>query len=97
MFARLSTIFGKPERMEDGIREYREQVIPAVKKMPGFKQAMLMVDRKSGKSVGITFWDTEKNLQDSSLAANKLRANAAQNTGSAQKPIVEIYEVAVQS
>jgi heme-degrading monooxygenase HmoA len=83
--------------MEDGIRKYREQVIPSVKKMPGFKQAMIMVDRKSGKSVGITFWDTEKNLQDSSLAANKLRANAAQSTGSAQKPIVEIYEVAVQS
>ena len=97
MFARVSTILGKPERMEDGIRDYKENVIPAVKKMTGFKQAVLMVDRKSGKSVGITFWDTEKNLQDSTLAANKLRAQAGKSTGSAQAPMVEIYEVAVQS
>jgi heme-degrading monooxygenase HmoA len=97
MFARVSTILGKPERMDDGIQDYKNNVLPAVKKMTGFKQAILMVDRKSGKNIGITFWDTEKNLQASTLAANKLRAQAAQNIGSAQQPIVEIYEVAVQS
>jgi heme-degrading monooxygenase HmoA len=97
MFARVSTILGKPERMDDGIQDYKNNVLPAVKKMTGFKQAILLVDRKSGKNIGITFWDTEKNLQASTLAANKLRAQAAQNTGSAQQPIVEIYEVAVQS
>jgi heme-degrading monooxygenase HmoA len=97
MFTRVSTILGKPERLEDGIRDYKENVLPAVKKMTGFKQAVLMVDRKSGKSVGITFWDTEKDLQDSTAAANKLRAQAGKATGSAQAPIVEIYEVAVKS
>jgi len=97
MFARVSTILGKPERLEDGIKEYKDNVLPAAKKMTGFTQAILMVDRKSGKLVGITFWDTEKNLQDNSLAANKLRAQAGKTTGSAQAPMVEIYEVAVQT
>jgi heme-degrading monooxygenase HmoA len=97
MFARVSTILGKPERIEDGIRSYKEQVIPAVKKMPGFKQAFLMVERKSGKTIGITFWDTEKNLKDSTLAADKLRAQGAKDTQAAQPPMVEIYEVAAQS
>ena len=41
MFARVSTIQGKPEQAEDGIRNYREQVMPAAKKMAGFKGAYL--------------------------------------------------------
>ena len=97
MFARVSTILGKPERVEEGISNYQEQMIPAAKKMTGFKQALLMVDRKSGKMVGITFWDTENNLRESTLAADKLRAQGVQHSGTAQPPVVEIYEVAVQS
>ena len=96
MFARVSTIQGKPEQAEDGIRNYREQVMSAVKKMVGFKGAYFLVNRKSGKEVSITLWDTEKNLQDSSKAANQLRAQASQAVAASKPPIVEIYEVAVQ-
>ncbi len=96
MFARVSTIQGKPQQVEDGIRQYREQVMPAVKKMAGFKGAYFLVDRKSGKEVSITLWDTEKNLQDSTKAADQLRAQASQTVAASKPPIVEIYEVAVQ-
>lgn len=96
MFARVSTIQGKPQQVEDGIRQYREQVMSAVKKMAGFKSAYFLVDRKSGKEVSITLWDTEKNLQASTKAADRLRTQAAQTVAAAKPPIVEIYEVAVQ-
>jgi len=97
MFARVSTVQGKPQQVEDGIRQYREQVIPAVKKMAGFKGAHFLVDRKSGKELSITLWDTEKDLQESSKAADKLRAQAAQAVAASRPPVVEIYEVAVQA
>lgn len=97
MFPRVSTIQGKPERIEEGIRHYREQLIPAAQKITGFKGAFLMVDRKQGKSVGITLWDTEKNLRASTVAADKLRAQGAKTAGTDQPPAVEIYEVAVQA
>ena len=96
MLARVSTIQGKPQQVEDGIRNYREQVIPAAKKMTGFKGAYLLVDRKSGKEVSITLWDTEKNLQASTKAADQLRAQASQIVAASKPPAVEIYEVAVQ-
>ena len=96
MLARVSTIQGKPQQVEDGIRNYREQVIPAAKKMTGFKGAYLLVDRKSGKEVSITLWDTEKNLQASTKAADQLRAQASQTVAASKPPTVEIYEVAVQ-
>jgi heme-degrading monooxygenase HmoA len=96
MFARVSTIWGKPDQVEAGISHYREQTVPAARKMAGFKGAYLLVDRKSGKSMGITFWDTEKNLQASAAAADKLRAQASKIIDASNLPAVEIYEVAVQ-
>ncbi len=96
MFARVSTIQGKPGSIDVGVRDYKEQTLPAVMKMKGFKDALLMVDRKSGKMLGITFWETEKDLQASALAADKLRARGAQAAAATQPPQVDIYEVAVQ-
>ncbi len=97
MFARVSIIQGKPDQVEEGIRHYKEQMLPEAKKMEGFKGAMLFVDRKSGKNLGITLWDSEKNMQASTAAANQLREKGAK-AAAAQKPtIVEIYEVAVRA
>src|SRR3990172_5521111 len=96
MLARVSTIQGKPQQVEDGIRQYREQVVPAVKKMAGFKGAYFLVDRKSGKEVSITLWNTEKDLQASTKATDQLRAQASQTVAASKPPVVEIYEVAIQ-
>jgi heme-degrading monooxygenase HmoA len=97
MFARVAVIEAKPERVEDGILDYRDQVIPAARKMAGFKATYLLVDRRSGKNLSITLWDTEKDLQASAAAANQLRAKASQTLASMKPPIVEMYEVAVHS
>jgi heme-degrading monooxygenase HmoA len=95
MFARVSIIEGKPEHVDEGIRNYRNNVIPAAKKNHGFKDAYLLVDRKTGKVMSITMWETEKDVQSSTETANQLRSQAAQIAGSSQPPKVEIYEVAV--
>ena len=96
MFARMSTIQGKAESIENGIKEFKELTVPEIKQMAGLKEAVLMVDRKKGKSLAITFWDTEKDLVSSSAAAAKLRAQADKTAGAAQPPTVETYEVAVK-
>ena len=97
MFARVSTIEGKPEQMDEGIRHFREQVLPAARKMDGFKGAYLLFDRKSGRNMGITLWNTEKDLQASADAANRLRAQATTRVAASKPASVEIYEVAVQA
>jgi heme-degrading monooxygenase HmoA len=96
MFARVSTIQGKQKQIDQGISQYREQTLPAARKMAGFKGAYLLVDRKRGNSMGITLWDTEKDLQASATAADKLRAQASQTLAAARPPTVDIYEVAIQ-
>ena len=95
MFARVSTIMGRPERIDESIRLTRETIIPAAKKMKGFKGLYSLVDRKTGKEMAIALWETESDLKASTEAANRLRAQAVQ-TAAAQPATVEVYEVAVQ-
>ncbi len=96
MFARVTIGEGKPEQVEAVIRNFRENVGPAAKKMAGFKGSYFLVNRKSGKILGIALWDTEENLQASAKAAAQLGAGVAQAAAVTKPPTVEIYEVAVQ-
>jgi hypothetical protein len=56
----------------------------------------LLIDRKSGKQMVISLWDTEKDMQASSSAMGSLRTQFAKATGDANPPTVEIFEVALQ-
>lgn len=60
MFARMTILQVKPERIDDGIKIYRTSVVPEAKKQKGFRGACLLADRASGKSISITFWRNEK-------------------------------------
>jgi heme-degrading monooxygenase HmoA len=71
--------------------------LPAANRMNGFKGAFLMVERKSGKLVGITLWNSEKDLQASTGVIDKLRAQASKDISDAKPPIIEIYEVVLQA
>ena len=60
MFARMTILQVKPERIDDGIKIYRTSVVPEAKKQTGYRGACLLADRASGKSVSVTFWRNEK-------------------------------------
>ncbi len=94
MHARVTTFQGKGEKIEDGIRNIRDQVVPAVKKLSGFKGMYHLVDRKSGKGYAFTLWENEEALRASEDAANKLRDQAGQ-AGGATIVSVERFEVPV--
>jgi hypothetical protein len=97
MFARITTIEGKPEKVNEGVRNYREKVIPAIKKLPGFKNAYLLVDRKTGVNVSVVLWDTDKDLQSSIPANLQLRSQFAEAVGAVKQPTASAYEVAEQA
>ena len=93
MFARVITIEGKPAKVDEGIRNYREKVIPTIKKWHGFKHAYLLVDRKTGVDVSVVLWETEKDLP-ATADALQLRSQFAQVVGADKPPTVGDYEVA---
>lgn len=95
MFARVRITSGVPAKADDGIRHFRETVVAGYKGVAGFKGAYLLVNRKNGKVMGITLWDTEANLQATAAASERLRAAGTQVV-SGTTPWPEEYEVVVE-
>ena len=79
MLARVSTIHGSPEHVEEGIQYLAGHV--AFRQAKGFKGNYLLVDRTSGKLVTITLWETEADLQATTEAVNPVRQEAARLAG----------------
>jgi heme-degrading monooxygenase HmoA len=93
VWVRLTTLEGDPSKVDQGISDYKSLVVPAVQKQPGARAAILLVDRKAGKSFSGTIWETEKDLQNSEAAIGGLRKEIASKIG-AKGPRVEVFEIA---
>ena len=92
MHARMTTLEGSTDRMDEGVREVREHVLPQLQQQEGYKGFLALGDRQSGKTLGITFWESEEALRASEEAANQLREESAEASGE-QVAGVERYEV----
>ena len=96
MFARVTTNQVKPDQIEAAINSFREQVGSVAKKMAGFKGSYFLVDRQTGKIVGVALWDKKENLDASDKVAAEIRAKIRQASAATSSGTVEIYEVAAQ-
>ena len=101
MYARVTTLEGVPDRMDDATRHLQEQVLPNLRQMEGFEGFVALGDRQSGKVLGVAFWESEEALRATaeeasggSGAADAARSRAAQASGGTVAS-VEQYEVFV--
>jgi hypothetical protein len=92
MFARLSTIQGTTDKIGDAIRVVENDVIPGTRTLDGFKGEYWCADRKSGKLLGLTLFETEQEMVASEAAASQLRKTSTEKLGFEVKN-VERYEV----
>jgi heme-degrading monooxygenase HmoA len=94
MQARVLTVHIQPSKVDEAIRIYREQVVPAAEQQPGFKLAVLATDRSSGKGISITVWDGD------GLTRSESSGYLQEQLGKiaplmAAPPVREVMEVAV--
>ena len=94
MFARVSTYTGTSDEIDEAIRQVRENVLPTVEQLDGYKGAYFLVDRQNGKSLTMTFWESEEAMRTSEETANSMRSEIA-DALETQMIGVERYEVAV--
>lgn len=90
MHARVTRSETAPDKAEEGTKRIKENVIPQVKKLDGFKGGYWLVDRTTGKGFGLTLFENEAALRATEDAAAKIRAQVPAGvkiTG------VESYEV----
>ena len=96
MLARVTTLEAPPDRMDDAARYVREQVIPQLQQMDGFKGFIALGYRQSGKLEGVALWESEEVLRATEEAAARIRRGVGEATGgTATVTSVEVYEVPV--
>ena len=94
MYARVTTLEGSPERMDEAARHVQEQTLPQLQQMDGFKGFVALGDRQSGKLLGVAFWESEEALRATEEAVSSVRSGAAGAAGGTVAG-VEQYEVIV--
>lgn len=95
MFARHVTVHGSPDRIDEGVRIQRENVVPVLRACMGFIAQIFLVDRATGDVVGMSLWETEEDMLASEANVRPVRQLVAQQVGASAAPDVRIYEVPV--
>lgn len=60
MFARVTSARIEKDKIEQFKKIFKKSVVPAAKKQEGFKAIYLLVDRKSGEGLSITYWTPKR-------------------------------------
>jgi heme-degrading monooxygenase HmoA len=94
MHARVTTMEGTSERLDEGLREIREDVLPQLQQQDGFKGFVVFDNRQNGKLIGFSLWESEQAMRASEEVADRTRRESA---GVMDDTIagVERYEVAL--
>jgi hypothetical protein len=93
MYARIATFESDPSTIDEAINQVRSEVesdeTPAG--LEGAKM-MMLVDRETGKGLGVTIFDSEEAMRRGDEALNAMNPGASERRTS-----VEFYEVPVQT
>ena len=92
MFARVSELTVRPERLQEGYREIEEHVIPALRMQPGFSGGLLLGNPESGKVLAVSLWENELEMDATDEASHWFRAFGAE-AAEGTVTDVETYEV----
>lgn len=60
MFARVTMVQVDLNKFDETIGIFRDSVIPAAKSQTGYQGSSLLTDRKTGKGISITLWNSEE-------------------------------------
>ena len=93
MYARVATFESDPSTVDDAISLVRGQV-ESGDTPPGLEGAkmLMLVDRESGKGLGVTLFESEEAMRRGDEALNAMTPGASERRTS-----VEFYEVPVQT
>ncbi len=97
MNARVTYIDGEPDRIDDVIGQVESDVLPTLKDQDGFKGFTVLADRSSGRLIGISFWESEADVQASGGGSGYYRQRMADFAGLlVSPPTTTTHEVAVR-
>jgi quinol monooxygenase YgiN len=81
MYGRLTRIEGTPAEINEGVRNFEQNVARPAREIPGNVGIVLMVNPEEGKGIGITYWADKKALEASSEAMKRVRESSTKASG----------------
>jgi Antibiotic biosynthesis monooxygenase len=95
-FVRVVTVNGEPDKLDAGIVQIRNPVLPVLQAQKGYRATIASVDRQSGRLSASTVWETKADLDASESKLAGPRAEAAKAAGAGPHDVqVELFESAV--
>ncbi|GAB2670465.1 antibiotic biosynthesis monooxygenase family protein [Kribbella swartbergensis] len=94
MYARSTTINAKPESIDAGIAQVRDEVMPRIMEMDGCIGLSMLADRESGRCIATSAWQSEEAMRATDEALRPIRDRIAGSMGGGS-PTVEEWEIAV--
>ena len=92
MYARIATFESDPSTVDDAIRMVREEVEGDTPEGLEGAKMMMLVNRETGKGLGVTLFESEEDMRRGDEALNAMSPGATERRTS-----VEFYEVPVQT
>jgi heme-degrading monooxygenase HmoA len=93
LYARMTTIHSPAERMDEGIEKVKDEVVTAIRDIPGFKGIIGLVDRNANTGITLSLWDSEEAMDEAEVEGARLREEAAKAMKAETEPMVNRYEV----
>ncbi|HMD87934.1 MAG TPA: antibiotic biosynthesis monooxygenase [Anaerolineaceae bacterium] len=97
MYAGIVFVQFLPGKMDEAIRIYRDDVVPAAKQQNGYIAHYLLTDRKNNKAISIALWETEADMTATKTSGHYQQQLAKFKDIFAAPSMREDYEVSVQA
>jgi heme-degrading monooxygenase HmoA len=97
MYARVtwSKAGSQPPNTEEGLKFYRESILPSLKTQAGFLGAVVLGNSETGEGLSATYWESAEAMSASEAMGGAARAEVAQKVGM-QVSDIERFEVVLQ-
>jgi heme-degrading monooxygenase HmoA len=91
-YGRVVRLKGDPSKINEAVRLWTQDILPLLKKQPGFTGATLIGNRKTGNGLSVSYWESESAMKQ---ARGQVRPEALKVMGQTGGSIVEEDECEV--
>jgi len=75
------------------VRQLEADQIPRYREQPGYRGFTVLADHVSGKVIGISYWESEDDMEASEWLGRSARAQAAEVGAASAEPVRETFKV----
>ena len=86
----------KKDKLDEGTKHFKEVIIPEAKNQKGYQYSYLLADKKIGKVIGLTLYDSEEDALNREQSEEYRKSHAPIADFITAPPIREGYEVVAQ-